>query len=82
LFPETSELQDQRDRIDLATLRAAIDGSALDVQKLSRRLHCADRLAGEQARSCAKTLGHTRRSPIENALLALLESIQKGFHRR
>jgi len=80
-FPEWRRAGEGGRRVDVATLRAAVEGTDADVETLAKRLSEADRSAAASVRDGAKTLQGTSKSFVVNDLAQALIEVLSRFRR-
>jgi len=80
-FPEWQRAGEGGRSVDVATLRAAIEGTDADVATLAKRLHEANRFAAASVRDCAKTLQETPKVRFAIDLAQTIVSVLKRFRR-
>jgi hypothetical protein len=73
-FPDRERTDQRNGSLDVATMRAAIDGTDSDVATLQKRLRDADRLAATRVRAWAKTSGDPPRQLIAGDFVGTIRS--------
>lgn len=81
-FPDMKRIGENRCGVDVATLRAAIEGTDSDVATLAKCLHEADRLATVRVRECATTLHRFPQHSSAGDVVKTMRSMLERFGRQ
>ncbi len=80
-FPDFARAGEGSHSVDVATLRAAIEGTKADVATLAKCLQEADRQAAARVRDCAKTLHGAQEALLISDLAIAARSFLARFRR-